>query len=137
RSDILVSYLEDSPAKSGSYYAKRYSDENEIYYENIVVRSDLAKRLEGQHGFQALVFVDDFVGTGESAAAYFAKLADECGEMIRGCGLRVFFVAVAGFQDAKAGLESRLEQLRLPVKVHLCDPLDETARCFNDRSAAF
>jgi hypothetical protein len=137
RSDILVSYLEDSPAKSGSNYAKRYSDENEIYFENIVVRSDLAKRLEGQHGFQALVFVDDFVGTGESAASHFAKLAEEYGEMIRTCGLRVFFVAVAGFQDGKARLESRLEQLRLPVKVHLCDPLDETARCFSDRSAVF
>lgn len=137
RGDILVSYL-DSPGKSGAYYAKLYADENEIYVNNVVERGRLRKALETRQEVQALVFVDDFMGTGDSASEYFKKIAEECGEVLRNRrGLRTFFITVCGFRTAQVKVEGTLVQCSLPVKVHTCDPLDESAKCFSERSQIF
>src|SRR5262249_28302653 len=68
RSDILVSYL-DGPGKSGAHLARLYVDENGIYKDNLVELGQLRHALSCD-GIQAVVFVDDFVGTGDSACSY-------------------------------------------------------------------
>jgi len=133
RRDILVSYL-DKVGKSGAQYAKLYAEENEIYYENVVERGKLARAIKEKVGLQALVFVDDFVGTGKSACEYFKKLAEECGEDLRASGLKVFLICVCGFQNATARIDKVLDELNLPVAVHICDPLDDSAKCFSETS---
>jgi uncharacterized protein len=65
RDDIVVSYL-DGPGKSGAHLARLYVDENGIYKDNMVELGQLEQALS-KANIQALVFVDDFVGTGESA----------------------------------------------------------------------
>ena len=137
RPDIIVSYL-DSPGKSGGgYYAKLYADENEIYYGNVIERGKLADELVKRKDLQALVFVDDFIGTGDSASEYFRHLTEECGEVLRNSGLRVFFVAICGFQASQAKIENVLTECSLPISVHICDPLDKSAKCFGDSSKIF
>lgn len=137
RANILVSYL-DSPGKSGAYYAKLYADENEIYYSNVIERSRLSEVLERSDGVEALVFLDDFMGTGDSACQYFSKMAQECGELLRNkAGLQTFFVTICGFETAKVRVEKALQRLCLSVNVHICDPLDESAKCFNEQSQIF
>lgn len=140
RSDILVSYLEDNPSKSGCSYAKIFADENEIYANNIIERGKLVQTLTDKtrmEKIQALVFVDDFIGTGGSACQYFEELANECGELLRNTNLTVFFISVSGFQEAKIRLETKLSELNFNVKVHICDPLDESDKVFSDRSKIF
>ncbi|MFX0198989.1 MAG: AAA family ATPase, partial [Candidatus Hodarchaeota archaeon] len=136
RSDILVSYL-DGPGKSGAEYARLYADENSIYYENVVERSKIDDALEKMQNLQALVFVDDLIGTGDSACGYFESLASECGKILQNKGLEVFLIAVVGFQEAQAKIEGKLHELNLPIKVHICDPLDDSAKCFSDSSIIF
>jgi hypothetical protein len=139
RSDILVSYL-DKPSKSGAYYAKLFADENEIYANNIIERGKIAKTLKDETQMQkikALVFIDDFIGTGGSACQYFEELAHECGELLRNPNLIVFFISVSGFQEAKTRLKAKLVELNVNVNVHICDPLDESAKVFSDRSKVF
>ncbi len=137
RGDIVVSYL-DSPGKSGGgIYAKLYADENGIYYKNIVERSKLSEVLSEIEGKKALVFIDDFIGSGGSARGYCERLAKECGPTLRDPDLNTYFVAVTGFQESQSEVESTLADLDLPVDVHICDPLDSSARCFGENSRFF
>jgi hypothetical protein len=150
RGDILVSYL-DNPGKSGAYLAKLYADENNIYKDNVIERSKITETLKAKtrelHAF-ALVFVDDFVGTGNSACQYFRSLVEEHGETLKKLSkepgeipgtskLQMFFITITGFQEAQAEIEEVLEFLALPVKVHICDPLDESAKAFSNNSQIF
>jgi len=150
RSDILVSYL-DYLGKSGAYLARLYADENDIYYKNIIERAKITEILERkakQLPAFALVFVDDFIGTGNSACEYFEslnekhwgilkKLSKEPGEIEGTSKLQMFFITISGFQESQAKIEKILEKLGLSVKVHICEPLDESAKAFSDKSRIF
>jgi hypothetical protein len=136
RSDVLISYL-DSLGKSGAYYAKLYADENEIYYSNVVERVRLSAVVGSRDDLQALVFIDDFLGTGNQAAEHCRNLDKECGDVLREKKLRMYFISICGFQNAKAVVQGVLDGLDLPIKVHTCDPLDEPDRCFSDVSKIF
>lgn len=137
RGDILISYL-DSPGKSGGgRYAKLYADENDVYYENVVERSKLAEVVSQRKGVQAIIFIDDFIGTGESAQAYIKRLVEESGEALRKADLKLYFIAVAGFQESQKKIEKVITECDLPIEVHICDPLDSSVRCFGEDSCAF
>ncbi len=137
RGDILIGYL-DSPGKSGGgKYAKLYADENGIYYGNVVERGKLARVVSQREDLQALVFIDDFIGTGGSAQDYFKDLAEECGQVLRESGLKIYFIAVTGFQESQSRIEKTIADHDLPIEVHICDPLDSSARCFGENSWIF
>lgn len=139
RSDILISYL-DEPGKSGANYAKLYAEENGIYRGeggNVVEPGRLRQAFEWKRKLQALVFVDDFIGTGESTSEYFKKLAEEHGEVLRNSGLQIFFIALSGFIKGREKIEDRLDELYLPVHTRVCDLLDETAQCFSNTTRIF
>jgi len=150
RADILVSYLED-PGKSGVYLARLYADENDIYADNVIERSKVTEALKAKakewEAF-ALVFVDDFVGTDNSACQYFRTLVEEHGEILKKLSkepgeitgtrkLQMFFVAITGFQEAQANIEETVESLGLSGKVHICDPLGDSAKAFSNDSQIF
>jgi hypothetical protein len=135
RRDILVSYL-DSPGKSGANYARLYADENDIYYENVVERGKLCSALERTHA-QALVFIDDFIGTGKSACKYFTQLDKECHDLLCRTPVRLFFIAICAFAEGKAEVERLVSELGLPIQIHVCDSLDDSARCFHETSHIF
>lgn len=86
---------------------------------------------------QALVFVDDFVGTGDSAIGYLAKLSNEVGDILSSGNFRVFFVAISGFEKAVGRVEEKIEELKLNIAVHLCDGLNDSHHCFSAISAIF
>jgi hypothetical protein len=135
RGDIVVSYL-DGPGKSGSHYARLYAQEADIYYEHVIERSRLSAVLAERDDIQALVFVDDFIGTGSSGVDYLRRLVGECPE-IRREGLQSFFVAIAGFEKGQARIEGEVAEMGLQMRVCICEPLTEADRCFSDQSAAF
>jgi len=137
RRDILISYL-DGPGKSGGgKYAKLYADENEIYFDNVVERNKLTEVLKKRKDLQALVFIDDFIGTGGSAQDYFRQIAKESGQILRKADIKIYFVAVTGFQKSQHNLEKTIVECDLPIKVHICDPLDSSAKCFGENSQIF
>jgi len=150
REDILVSYL-DHPGKSGAFLAKVYADENDIYFENVIEKAKITemlnKKAEELKTF-ALVFIDDFIGTGNSACEYFERLAKEHGEILKRLSkepgeiegtskLQIFFIVICGFQEGQSKIEKCLCELGLPVKVHICDPLSEDAKVFSEKSTIF
>lgn len=143
RDDILVSYL-DGPGKSGATYASLYAEQANIIKSNVIERSKIknillaiAKKsllIEQSH---SLVFIDDFIGTGESAGRYFRQLNSMCGDLLRTSKLRVFFIALSGFEQGKQKIEETLEGINLPVQVRVCDLLDEGDKCFSESTKIF
>ena len=75
--DIIVTYL-DGPGKSGFQYAKLYGEENKIFFENIQEPPRALKSARNDVGVKALIFIDDFLGTGQSAIDAFAPMRRSC-----------------------------------------------------------
>jgi len=137
RNDILVSYL-DSPGKSGGgIYAKLYADENNIYVKNVIEKNRIEDFIHKHEGLKALVFIDDFIGTGESIMAGFSELNELCGNILKEINLKIYFIAICGFQEKKIKIEKLLDEIGLLANLHICDPLDEGDKCFSESSRYF
>lgn len=137
QSDIIVSYI-DGPGKSGGgKYAKLFADENGIYAENVIERGKLADAIYKNERLQSIVFIDDFIGTGESAKQYFIELKEDCNDILDSVNFKLFYIAITGFQKSKLEVEETINHLRLPIQVHICDTLDSQDICFNEDSYIF
>ncbi|MDD3473369.1 MAG: AAA family ATPase [Syntrophaceae bacterium] len=136
RSDILISYM-DGPAKSGAHFARLYADEAKIYVENVVEKGKLDEVLKANDNLKGIVFVDDFVGTGQSASEYLTGLQSIIKEATVNRGLKVFFIVVIAYSEGWKNLEKSFEQIGLPIETHACEILDEKAMCFGGKSSVF
>jgi hypothetical protein len=136
RSDILVGYL-DSPSKSGAHFARLYADEAKIYVGNIVEKSQLAEALQ-QEPIRALVFVDDFVCTGNSVVENLQELDSQLAKVVLERDIKVVFVAAVAFKQGWQRIEELVEnELVMPVITRYCELLGEEAQCFGDSSDCF
>jgi hypothetical protein len=136
RSDILVSYL-DNPAKSGADIARLYVDEVGIYQNNVIEKSKLADKLKETKDIQALLFLDDFVGTGKSAVGYLQEIDSLIFDIVNDRKIRVVFAAVVAYIDGWAAVEKISDNLNMSISIHACDILNETAKCFSEKSSIF
>lgn len=137
RNDVLVSYL-DGPGKSGARYAKLYADENNIYVTNVIERSMLGAHLQkNPMETKAVVFVDDLIGTGKSAAENFEQLANDPDIIASRDQVKLFFIAICGLGDGITELCHRISKLPLQLQVHVCDHIDDRDKVFSDQSRFF
>ena len=136
RRDILVSYL-GGVGKSGAEYASLYADENQIVQANVVEREKLRGALKKAGRVSALVFVDDFVGTGGSVKNALIDLDKEVVRKLRHGEVPVYFVAVAGFHEAMSKLEDVATGLDIDLTINFCDVLDKTDRAFAEDGHVF
>jgi hypothetical protein len=137
RGHVMVSYL-GGPAKSGTMCASLYVEENRIYSDHLVERGKvISEVLRQRDQVQALIFVDDFVGSGTQSSKFLASFVDEWFGQGGDDGLVVFFVALAGFQAGFSKLERAVTELNLPVEVRVCDMLTDADKCFSDSSEIY
>ncbi len=136
RSDIVVSYL-GATGKSGAYYARIFADENQIYYENVIESAHVSLFIKQHVDVKAIVFIDDFLGTGKSVSGQLSAFLEKNGKALEDRQVGTSFVAICGFQVAQAKIESAIGAFGNRVVVHICDPLDDTHRCFSSDSGIF
>jgi hypothetical protein len=138
RGDILVSY-HDHIAKSGCTYANLYADENGIYIENIIEKGKIGEKIENfkKNDIQALVFIDDFIGTGNSAKEYLSEIYNTHRISIETSKIKVFFIAIAGYVVGKENIDREMEKIGFDIKIHICDPLTDVDQAFNPMSTIF
>jgi len=151
--NILVSYL-DRAGKSGSYLARLFVEENDIYKDNLISREKIKDKLmeiSNDNNAYALVIVDDFIGTGNALCEYLEELNNECGEILRDLiskdvevteaekvkKLQLHCIAVCGFTDAKSKIENKLNEIGIPASINICDPLNDEDKIFNEKSRIF
>ena len=134
--EIAVSYV-DGPGKSGASYASLYAEENGILAERVIEKSALERTLARLDEVQALVFIDDFLGTGSQAVTYLEELRPILARVVAKPGVKAYFLAVAGFGKAQDRVKDHLESWQIPVEVRVLKPMGEADRLFSDSSLAF
>ena len=138
RGDMLVSYL-GSPGKSGTELARRFADAAKILTDCIVERGKLFSILDSQEEtVQALIFVDDFIGSGRSASSGIEDLASDCGKLLRERGTFVYYLCVVA---TAAGRDRLLELGRSrfgdKFEVRAVTLIGDEARLFSECSETY
>jgi hypothetical protein len=123
--------------KSGPTYAQRYRLTNQIDHDNVFEPAALAGAIRDRHP-RALVFVDDFVGSGASVEESVASLPDGLVRAIGEEKMLVGFACVAGFTDGLQRVQNAFrERGILRARINAGDLLDMSNRCFAEQSQFF
>ena len=136
RRDILVSSLDDSPAKSGLTYCRLFASENQVYHEAVQPLRSLERTLAGDLEIQRLVLIDDFSGTGRTLVDGLQS-HKELLLRVNSAGIRIVLIAVVGFGQARSRAERAINRLGLQADVYFCDELGPEHEAFSETSAIF
>ena len=137
RKDILVSYL-DGPAKSGATLAKLYIEENRLLSENVVEQSRLGEVIQRKkQDIKAILFVDDFIGTGNQASENLKTMSSLIGDAVKDNQLRLVLIASVACAQGRDMINEVIDHLGLPMQLHCCEILDDDDYLFTDKSKAF
>ncbi len=131
--NTLISFY-GGDGKRGQTYAKMYADENNIYHGRVVSPRALRSKVASLTDVSGIVFVDDFVGTGKTATRSLRETLGPMADVLAGHDVDVFLIAVSGFANAAAKVERDLSSVVPSFRVSVCDPLDDSDRCFSERS---
>nr|WP_319398779.1 ATP-binding protein [uncultured Carboxylicivirga sp.] len=137
RDDILISYLDQNPAKSGAEYSKLFVEANNIYKDNSTTIDKLEKKIIENRDLNALVFIDDFIGSGNTIIENIRELTDNYKNLIIERRLIVIIGVITGFQEGKHLIEKEIADIGIPIKIIILDPLDISNKAFNSESSIF
>jgi hypothetical protein len=135
RADVLVSYL-DGAGKSGPEMATKFRRVNEIAFDNVFEMAELPDGV-ARLTPKTIIFVDDFVATGDSVAEGLAQLDTVVHEYMRTEDVRVGFACVAGFDAVLRHVADAFKALGVRGRVHAADDLTDADRCFHPHSRFF
>jgi hypothetical protein len=133
--DLAVSYLE-GPGKSGYQYARLYAEENKVLARNVVEPLKI-ESVFMQSNVKAVLWVDDFIGTGSTALQRFTENRDVLVKLQKERDLSYFFGAISGIPSSQVKLEDALRDIGLRVDVRICDSVGDDDFCFSERSRVF
>jgi hypothetical protein len=132
---LAVSYL-DGVGKSGYQYARLYSEENKIIIRNVVDPSKVSSVFL-QTNVKAVLWVDDFIGTGLTVVSQFGEHRDHLAKLQKEYSLRYFVGVIAGLQESQVKAEEALSKLGLRVDVRICEPLSSRDQCCSRDATVF
>ena len=136
RRDIIVSYL-GPVGRSGPSMARLYRQSNRIWHDNCLDPSKIGQRLAGDANVRAVVFVDDFIGTGRTAMRHFGEFLErhkEVAELVNDHQISVWYATVAGTIDGIHELRRFFDSASVNVKVVAADELGDDTRAFSSDS---
>ena len=134
--NILISFY-GGEGKRGQSYAKLYADENKIYQDRITSPERLRDQIESRTDVEGIVFVDDFIGSGRTARTALKDALSPIADIVKKSGTDVFLISISGFALAGEKVARELAKVGHRVRVSICDPLNDSDRCFSETSAIF
>lgn len=140
RKNILVSYV-DGEGKSGQSYASVFAEANLISGDCIIPPGDFEKKV-GRHyaagnEVDALVIVDDFVGTGRSLIANLEKFLDQAVSALpEGTPIRVITL-LATQEGQRRVLESLQKMAYVNIDFKPCEMTTEKDFAFPESGAGW
>jgi len=136
-SGILVSYLDNSPLKSGAEYAKIFVEKNNIYKGYSSTPEGLSKKINELKNLDAIVFVDDFMGTGNSIIENIQPILDQNEGLLIENEIIIIVGVITGFLEAKHKFYEFAKTRKVDISIKIMVPLDSKDKCFGDSSAIF
>ena len=133
RSDILVGYL--GPAgRSAQPMARLYRQVNKIARGNFVDPAGVFERINSDLEVRALVFADDFIGTGRSAIRHFEQFFEDARtvDLLAERDVTVWYVVAAGTSRGVHDLKRFLSDAPLNVSVLVGDELGPESMAFDE-----
>jgi class 3 adenylate cyclase len=119
------------PSESGSLVSFYYRAANGIAVEQFV---DLNQAVDSAflttHDVQTLIFLDDFIGSGNQAIEFWQSLSLRLGEITD--AINFFYSAFIGYRDGKENIEDNTK-----FKVNVVRQLDESDKAFGVGSKVF
>ena len=134
--NILISFY-GGEGKRGQTYAKLYADENKIYQDRITSPERLRDQVGSLTDVKGIVFVDDFIGSGRTARASLKDALSPIADIVKKLGIDVFLISISGFALASEKVERELAKVVHGIRVSVCDPLNDSDRCFSETSVIF
>lgn len=136
RRDIIVSSLDESPAKSGLTYCRLFASENQISAELVLTINSIDEKDLAARKIQRLVLVDDFSATGQTMVEGLKKHMALL-KRVNSVGIRIVVVTLVGFAKARERLERFISRNGLSADVYLCDELGDEDKAFSEESRVF
>lgn len=137
REDVLVSYLDKSPVKSGPEYAKIFVEANNIYKDNSTIPDKLESKLLELKNINALVFIDDFIGSGNSIIENLEPILNENRKILKENNILIIIGVITGFEEAKHKILDFVKKQDLQIVIKLLDPLNKSDKCFDNDSLIY
>ena len=113
--------------------ARMYRQQNKVWNEHLVAPDELEGALNETGGVQAVVFVDDFVGTGRTASSQFCELWERYPglvEQLRNDNVNVTYAVAVGTEAGLAAIRRSLEGSPVNVVVVAGEELGPEAKAF-------
>ena len=136
RKDILVTYL-GGPGKSGAQFARKFCEVSNIVKVNVCSFPNLPKRFANQNDTQAIVILEDYIGSGQSAITAFEKMDQEIGNQLREAKCQLFFFAICANESSRILVEQKVASLQLPIEIVVGDTLTTADKAFDTNNDIF
>jgi hypothetical protein len=137
RRDLIVSAI-GGLGHSGAEYARRYADENQIHPDNVLEMDQIPEAIgKGDSEVKAVIFVDDFIGTGHTLCSALSDFPPAVKEALKREGLLVLLLVIAAYTKGVSAVHRTIEQTALGVELHVCDSLPSEESLFGERSKVF
>lgn len=138
RNDFLVCGLEGG-GSGAAHLVKPYRDENGIYADCAIDPGNVRRVLDSaSQKIRAVLVLDDFVGTGNTAATNLKNLfATWTEDTPWPDEVDVFLLTISGFDSGIERAEKGLSRLSWPVTIRVADKLEDESRCFSAESEFF
>ena len=136
-SGIVVSYLDNNPVKSGSEYAKIFVEQNNIYKGYSTVPEKISNKIYELENIDAIVFFDDFIGTGNSIIGNIEPILQQNEEVLMKKGIIIIIGVITGFLEAKHKVDEFIKKQKVNISLKIMAPLDSRDKCFDDHSLIF
>uniref|UniRef100_UPI004049757F phosphoribosyltransferase-like protein n=1 Tax=Flavobacterium sp. TaxID=239 RepID=UPI004049757F len=137
RDDILVSYLDKNPVKSGPEYAKIFVEQNNIYKDNSTNPDKLGNKLLEIKNINAIVFIDDFIGSGNSIIENLEPILNENEKILKENNILIIIGVITGFEEAKHKILDFARKKGFSIVIKLLDPLNKSDKCFDNESLIY
>ncbi|MCP3940928.1 MAG: ATP-binding protein [Desulfobacteraceae bacterium] len=136
-SGIIVSYLDSNPVKSGSEYAKIFVEKNNIYKGHSTVPEKIFNKINEFDTIAAIVFIDDFIGTGNSVIENLKPILSQNEELFIEKNIIIIIGAITGFLKAKHKIEEFTKKYKVTISLKILVPLDNKDKCFDHHSSIY
>ncbi|HIF9167610.1 TPA: phosphoribosyltransferase-like protein, partial [Photobacterium damselae] len=137
RKDIWITYV-DGPGKSGAQFASQYAEENLIsttcVKEMTEFNSIVEKKQSIPEDIEAIIIIDDFIGSGTTLANGIQSFYNRNGVALRDANVTIRIGVICGTPEGEEKVRATLAELDTTSDLIVCETLESKHFAFREGS---